>query len=193
SYLKGYVIIIMGCVMTIVVQDSVLLTGTIVLLPASRFINPDYLYPFVLGSNVGAALSLLFTAMSDPVTSQVAFQIIYCHLIFSVSSFVLFYVIPYSSRIPLLFAEVLSKKFSKHRWFAFGLITVVFFGLPAVTYGLSLADQHYVISFLSVLVLISLVVSTISFMQAYAPSCLPLCMKTWEFLPEYMRSLEPYE
>ncbi|XP_050407176.1 sodium-dependent phosphate transport protein 2B [Patella vulgata] len=189
SYLKGLGLVAVGCAVTMLVQDNILIQCAALPIIGAGFLNTEKVYPLIVGSNTGAAVSILLQAMSDPMTSAAGLRILSSHLMFNICGLVLFYCIPYSSRIPIHFAESLSEKIREYRWVMVAVITLAFFLLPLAIFGFALAGPHYVIIFISFLLFMVLVITTISLMQNFCPDYLTPAMRSWEFLPPF---LEPY-
>ena len=82
---------------------------------------------------------------------------------------------------------------SSSRWFAIFYLIFMFFLFPLYIFGLSLiAPVAIYIGFLPLFVIFLLVIG-INVVQAKKPGMLPVMLKNWNFLPEPLRSLEPYD
>jgi len=69
----------------------------------------------------------------------------------------------------------------------------MYFVFPLAIFGLSLASVWAVVAVVVVVAIIVIFVITINVMQSKVPHKLPESMRTWEFLPKPLRSLEPYD
>ena len=82
---------------------------------------------------------------------------------------------------------------SQYRWFSLLYLLLVFFIFPAVIFALSLAGTVAFFVVLSPVALALILVLTLSIIQNQKPSILPERLRTWNFLPEPLRSLEPLD
>ena len=78
-------------------------------------------------------------------------------------------------------------------WFALMYMCMVFFIIPLYIFGLSLAGP--IALYIGVLPILSLAILVVilNVLQAKIPNHLPDALRTWEFLPLWMRSLEPMD
>ena len=83
--------------------------------------------------------------------------------------------------------------FYRYRWFAVFYLIMMFFVIPGGVLGLSVAGQIPLIVVLSIIGVIFLGVLLINIAQSKRPDWLPTKLKTWEFLPLWMRSLQPLD
>ena len=65
--------------------------------------------------------------------------------------------------------------------------------MPSIFMGLSLAAEGAAIAFAAVLVTIGLFVLLVNTLQQRKPGLLPPALRTWLWLPKWMRSLEPMD
>ena len=100
-------------------------------------------------------------------------------------------------RIPIPLSKKLGKLTARHRWFAIVYIAGMFFILPEIFVGLTFIDSKGIAmyTFLAISAFITIIVVTINHMQNHEKlhQCLPIKLQTWDFLPEPMRSLDPYD
>lgn len=82
------------------------------------------------------------------------------------------------------------------RWFAFFYLVMMFFALPGYVMGLSFIDEEnhlgVYLGFFP-LVLLLLIIVLINVLQDKRPKYLPKFLRNWDFLPLWMRSLEPLD
>jgi sodium-dependent phosphate cotransporter len=69
----------------------------------------------------------------------------------------------------------------------------MFFVLPAVVLGLSVAGTITLVVILAPVAIIVTLVVIVSILQRKKPSLLPVVLRNWKFLPLWMRSLEPLD
>merc|ERR1719198_11628 len=82
---------------------------------------------------------------------------------------------------------------AKYRWFALTYLVFAFFLVPLVFMGLSLWGTAPVVIATVLAVGTGLFVTVVNVMQARYPARLPATLRTWDFLPAYLRSLEPLD
>ena len=82
---------------------------------------------------------------------------------------------------------------AKYRWFAIVYLVFMFFLLPGVVLGLSLAGTVPFVVVVSVTAAVLATVAVINALQAKKPEWLPAKLRSWAFLPKWMRSLEPVD
>ena len=82
---------------------------------------------------------------------------------------------------------------AQYRWFAILYLVFMFFLLPLYAFGLSLIGPVAIyVAFLPLLALLAIVV-LINVLQEKRPKSLPRSLRDWDFLPEFMRSLDPLD
>ncbi|KAF0305065.1 Sodium-dependent phosphate transport protein 2B [Amphibalanus amphitrite] len=192
-WLTGYLAILVGCGMTILVQSSSVFTSAMTPLVGVGVISLDRMYPLTLGSNIGTtttALLAALTATGD--TLRPSIQIALVHFVFNISAIVIFYVVPLM-RWPIPLARGLGNITADYRWFAVAYLLGMFLLLPLVVFGLSLAGAVVLYVVLALVAVLALAVGLLNLLQQRAPRLLPDTLRTWEFLPEPLRSLAPYD
>ena len=100
-------------------------------------------------------------------------------------------------RIPIPLCKKLGSLTAKYRWFALVYIIGMFFVLPGLFVGLTFIDKDGIAmySFLGFMVFTILAVVFLNFLQSNErlKTKLPVRIQNWYFLPECLRSLEPYD
>ncbi|XP_060068045.1 sodium-dependent phosphate transport protein 2A-like [Ylistrum balloti] len=193
-HLTGFVAIIVGAVMTVLVQSSSIFTSTLTPLVGMGLIEIERMYPLTLGSNIGTTMTGLLAAFAaSGGKAEVAFQIAFCHLFFNISGIILFYPIPALRKLPIKGAKFLGATTAKYRWFAVLYLILMFLMLPMSVFLLSLAGKITYICVSSFVGIIIFLIVTLNIIQKKWPHILPKCFQTWEFLPEFMRSLAPLD
>ncbi|XP_074652283.1 sodium-dependent phosphate transport protein 2A-like [Tubulanus polymorphus] len=194
SWLTGYVAILIGAGLTVIVQSSSIFTSALTPLVGIGVISLERMYPLTLGSNIGTTATGLVAALATTGDKMAAaVQIALCHLLFNISGILLFYPVPVLRRIPIRVAKRLGAITARYRWFAGFYLMAMFFVLPGLVFGLSLAGF---VPFISVTVPIAtaiVVVICINALQSKRPDWLPKILRSWHFLPEWMRSLAPLD
>lgn len=192
TYLWGYVNILVGAVMTFIVQSSSVFTCTMTPLVGLGLVEVETCYPLFLGANIGTTTTSILAALAQSGSGvHNALQASFVHLFFNLFGIVLFYPIPFL-RFPLPLCKLLGRTTAKYRWFALWYLLFMFLLMPLVVMALSLvAILFYVVMGLIVLCLIF--IGVVNHMQSIHPKALPKLLQDWEFLPEALHSLEPYD
>ncbi|XP_067132681.1 sodium-dependent phosphate transport protein 2B-like [Centruroides vittatus] len=190
SILVGYLAILIGCGMTILVQSSSIFTSALTPLAGVGIISLERIYPLTLGSNVGTTTTSLLAALTDG--KKETLQIAFCHLFFNLSGILLFYPIPYM-RVPIPLAKLLGNITAKYRWFSIFYLIMMFFVLPASIFALSLAGTTIFMIIIGIVLVLLTIIIIINILQCKKPSLLPEFLKDWNWLPEFMHSLDPLD
>ncbi|GAB6031947.1 hypothetical protein CHUAL_010331 [Chamberlinius hualienensis] len=193
AFLTGYVYILVGCGMTIIVQSSSIFTSTLTPLVGVGIISLDRMYPLTLGSNIGTTTTGILASLTAT-GSQLRYsvQVALCHLFFNISGILLFYPFPFL-RFPITLAKILGNTTANYRWFAILYLFLAFVLLPGAVFALSaagsIASLAVGIPFLALMVF----VIVLNILQQKLPSKLPPLLRNWNFLPKWMHSLEPFD
>ena len=186
--------IIVGAGLTFVVQSSSVFTSTMTPLVGIGVISLKRMYPLTLGSNIGTTTTSILAALaSDGEQLQYSLQIALVHLFFNISGIVLWYPIPILRNVPLRGAKALGNTTAKYKWFAVLYLICVFFLFPLIFLGLSLADFWALMSVLILIIVTVVFVIVVNVLQSRKPTWLPRVLRSWKFLPLWMRSLQPYD
>lgn len=119
-------------------------------------------------------------------------QIALCHLFFNVLGILLWYPLP-ALRLPIRMSRVLGERTAKYRWFAVLYLLLCFLLLPALVLGLSIAGWRVMAGVGTPFLGVSVFVTMVNVMQTHSPGRLPAKLQTWDFLPQWMRSLKPLD
>jgi len=193
GWLTGYLAMVLGALLTILVQSSSVFTSTLTPLAGAGLISLERAYPLTLGSNLGTTTtSILASFAAGGMNVKSALQIALVHLMFNVTGILIFYPTP-AMRWPIYIARVLGNTTSKYRWFALVYLCFMFFLFPLTMFGLSLAGA--VPLYLATFLLISVIVFsvTVTQLQSSAPHRLPAQLRTWDWLPAPLHSLDPWD
>ncbi|KAL4238207.1 hypothetical protein ACF0H5_002919 [Mactra antiquata] len=193
GYFTGYLAIVIGAGLTVLVQSSSIFTSSITPLVGMGVLSLDRMYPLTLGSNIGTtATGILAAFAQDGSKIPNALQIALCHLFFNITGIIIFYPIPIF-RPPIKMAKFLGMQTAKYRWFAIVYLIFAFFLFPAAIFGLSLASWIALAAVMIPIAVVILIVLFIKLLQHKCPNCLPEKMRNWKWLPKPLRSLEPYD
>lgn len=191
--LTGYLAMGIGAVMTVLVQSSSVFTSAMTPLIAMGMISLERAYPLTLGSNLGTTTTAMLAALAaEGPNLKWSIQLALCHFLFNLTGILLFYPIPFT-RFPIRMAAALGRVTAKYRWFAVFYLVSMFFLLPLIVFSLSMLGP---IAFYTVFIPIGVaiaIVLVLNFFQAYARDALPDQLRTWNFLPVWLRSLQPYD
>ncbi|CAH1269340.1 SLC34A2 [Branchiostoma lanceolatum] len=194
KYLTGYLIIILGAGMTFLVQSSSIFTSALTPLIAIGVVNLKRAYPLTLGANIGTTTTAILAALASSGDGLVrSLQLALCHFFFNVSGIILWYPIPPLRNVPIGLAKKLGNTTAKYRWFAIVYLILMFFLWPALVFGLSVAGWETLVGVGVPLLVFALVVVVINVLQTKRPNWLPKKLRTWDFLPLALHSLEPYD
>ena len=193
GWLTGYLAMVVGAIMTILVQSSSVFTSTLTPLAGAGLVSLERAYPLTLGSNLGTTTTSILASFAAGVDNlQAALQISLVHLFFNLTGILMFYPIP-CMRWPISIARVLGNTTSQYRWFAVVYLCFMFLILPVSMFALSLAGPIPLYTFIIVFLTTIIFSVTVTNLQTSAPSYLPRKLQNWNFLPIWLHSLEPWD
>ncbi|KAM3623869.1 uncharacterized protein V6R79_016489 [Siganus canaliculatus] len=193
GWVTGYIAILVGAGMTFIVQSSSVFTSAITPLVGIGVISIQRAYPLSLGSNIGTTTTAILAAMASPPESLGnSLQIALVHFLFNITGIILWYPIPFT-RIPIRLAKGLGNITASYRWFAVVYIVCCFFVLPLFVFSLSLAGWRVMVGVGVPLLVLLILIIVINVFQKRWPGCLPTFLQSWDFLPLWAHSLEPWD
>ncbi|KAM6999730.1 sodium-dependent phosphate transport protein 2A [Tautogolabrus adspersus] len=193
GWLAGYMAMFVGAGVTFLVQSSSVFTSAMTPLVGIGVISLERAYPLTLGSNIGTTATALLAALASPGNQlAAAIQIAICHLFFNLFGILLWYPLPFM-RLPIRMARVLGERTAKYRWFAVVYLVLCFLLLPSLVLGLSLAGWRVMAGIGAPFMGVTIFVAMVNIMQARSPNHLPTKLQSWDFLPQWMRSLKPLD
>ncbi|CAG5115491.1 unnamed protein product, partial [Candidula unifasciata] len=193
QWLTGYVAILIGAGMTILVQSSSVFTSALTPLVGIGCLKLERMYPLTLGSNIGTTFTGILAALaSSSATISVALQLAFCHLFFNITGILLFYPVPTMRSIVLDTAKYLGRTTARYRWFAIAYIIFMFIIFPGFFFIVSLAGRIVFILTICIITSFASFVVVLNIMQRN-PGFLPVRFRTWNFMPEILRSLAPID
>ncbi|KAK3241739.1 hypothetical protein CYMTET_48524 [Cymbomonas tetramitiformis] len=137
---NGYISMVIGCFVTIMVQSSSITTSVLTPLVAVGLISLEDMFPLTLGANIGTTITGIMAASvvtSNPVE---AWQVAICHLFFNIIGICIWFPVPFLRKIPIEMAKKLGVATGKHGvWFPIVYVAIVFFAVPGVCYGIAVA------------------------------------------------------
>ncbi|CAN9500234.1 unnamed protein product [Ophioblennius macclurei] len=193
AWVTGYIAIVVGAGMTFIVQSSSVFTSAITPLVGIGVISLERAYPLTLGSNIGTTTTAILAAMASS-GEQLAnsLQIALCHFFFNIMGILLWYPIPFM-RVPIRLARGLGNRTAKYRWFAAIYLFLCFLVLPLTVFGLSVAGWQVLVGVGVPVVALVVFVVVVNIMQSRWPHFLPKGLRTFDFLPRPLRSMEPWD
>lgn len=194
GWLSGYLAMGAGAGITIMVQSSSITTSALTPLVGVGVVTIDRMYPTVLGANIGTCCTGALAALAASASKlQFTLQVAYAHLFFNLTGIFIWYVIWPLRQVPIGMAKSLGYVVYDYRWFALAYIGVVFFLTPTVFVGLSMAGPAAIITAVVLCVTVAVFVVGVNVTQKRKPGMLPKILRTWDFLPLWMHSLEPID
>ena len=194
AWLTGYVAMLTGLAVTICVQSSSITTSALTPLVGVGVIQVERMYPTVLGANIGTCITGVLAALAaDASKLYLTLQVAYAHLLFNISGILIWYTVWPLRVIPIDAAKFLGATTAAYRWFAVAYLIMCFFLIPGIIFGISLGSMVATIVVIAVALSIAAFVVVVNVMQNRCPHCLPKTLRTWEWLPLWMRSLEPMD
>jgi len=142
---NGYVAMLIGALITIVVQSSSITTSALTPIVGLGVIRLEEMYPLTLGANIGTTFTAIMAAMVASGTGPL--QVALAHLFFNITGIIIFYPVPYMRRIPIEMARKLGKITRIWRGFPLVYIVVAFFVVPLLFLGLSALFETQLIGF----------------------------------------------
>ena len=132
----GIVSMVIGALITILVQSSSITTSVLTPLAGMDLIKLEQMLPLTLGANIGTTVTAIMASMvSDQIESL---QVALAHLFFNISGILIWYPIPFMRRVPLNIARWLGKMTRRSKYFPLLYLAVAFFVIPLSFLGLSL-------------------------------------------------------
>lgn len=128
-----YVAMLVGAVVTVMVQSSSITTSIMVPLAGARLVTLRQVFPVTLGANIGTTVTALLASMAaPPETAVLAVQIAVVHLLFNLMGIVLVFPITAIREIPLRAARALANLAVRSKKMAILYLLSMFYVLPAL-------------------------------------------------------------
>jgi sodium-dependent phosphate cotransporter len=116
-----------GFITTAAIQSSSVTTSLVVPLVATRKVNIQKAFPFIVGANIGTTLTTLLAALFK---SEEAITIALVHILFNLIGAMIFLIVPFMRQIPISFSQRLGIAAMTNRSSALAYLLIVFFVLP---------------------------------------------------------------
>ncbi|XP_067930144.1 sodium-dependent phosphate transport protein 2B-like [Watersipora subatra] len=194
KHFTGYVAILFGALLTILLNSSSIFTSALTPLVGIGVVTIERMYPLTLGANIGTTFTAILASLAqegDKLSDSM--QVSMCHLFFNLSGILLWYPVPFMRKIPIFLAKKLGNTTAKYRWFAGLYLLLMFFAIPALIFGLSAAGTLVLGCVLVPVAVVTLAIVVVNFLQKKRPDWLPKALRTWNFLPICCHSLKPMD
>ena len=124
--------ILVGVVVTVMVQSSSITTSLLVPLAGAGLLTLENAFPVTIGANLGTTVTaLLATLAVSGANAQAGVEIALVHLLFNLSGMLLIYSTPFTRQLPLSLARRLAGAAVESRRWALFYVVGLFYGLPA--------------------------------------------------------------
>ncbi len=125
--------ILLGAVVTVMVQSSSITTSLLVPLAGAGLLTLEQAFPVTIGANVGTTVTaLLATLAVSGANAHAGVEIALVHVLFNLSGIALIYPVPFIRRLPLVAARSLAGLAVESRRWALLYVVGLFYGLPAI-------------------------------------------------------------
>ena len=135
---NGYVSILIGMFLTIMVQSSSITTSVMTPLVAIGLIPLNDMFPLTLGANVGTTVTGIISATVVTSNPVAAWQIALTHMLFNVFGIMIWYPLKVTRNIPIKMATYLGDQTIKNKSFPLLYTVTTFFVVPGIIYGISI-------------------------------------------------------
>lgn len=124
--------LLVGMIMTVMVQSSSITTSLLVPLAGAGLITLEQAFPITLGANIGTTVTALLASMAvSGGNASMGVAIALVHLLFNLTGTVMVYPLKATRRIPLILARRFAEFAVRSRKWAIFYIFVMFYALPA--------------------------------------------------------------
>ncbi|VDM55338.1 unnamed protein product, partial [Angiostrongylus costaricensis] len=179
----GYSVMLIGLLITMGIQSNNVFSSSLTPLVGSGVITLEQMYPLILGANIGGSFSAVLAALTaDGSRFEKTLHMALCQVIYNIIGTFMFYLIPWTRRLPIFLAEQLGETTDQYRWFIVVFIFLFFILIPAIVIGLTLLPDYVIVVCFSMV-----------FVLKHYSGALPPFLRTWEWLPLHLRSLKPYD
>jgi len=132
-YRSPIVAMLIGIIVTVMVQSSSITTSLLVPLAGAGLLSLEQAFPITIGANIGTTVTAFLAALAVTGPNAVyGLTIALVHLLFNLTATILIYPIPRVREIPLSLARGLARLAVRSKLLAIGYVVVLFYGLPAL-------------------------------------------------------------
>jgi sodium-dependent phosphate cotransporter len=130
---SGVLSILVGVIVTVMVQSSSITTSLLVPLAGAGMITLQQAFPIALGANIGTTLTALIASMAvSGVNARFGVTIALVHLLFNLTGTLMVYPVKAIRQVPLKMAQRLADVAANSRQWALAYVIILFYGLPAL-------------------------------------------------------------
>jgi len=133
--MNDYVAILIGVVITVIVQSSSVTTSALTPLCGIGVLPLAKMLPMTLGANIGTTATALIASIAA--FTHDAVHIALCHLFFNIIGILIWFPVPIMRRLPLGAARLLGLYASHYRAFPAVYVLIAFVAVPGVLLGVS--------------------------------------------------------
>ena len=126
---SGWWGIIIGLVVTAMVQSSSITTSVLVPMAAAGIVTVTQIFPITIGANIGTTITALIASLA---IGGAGVTIALVHCLFNIIGMLMFYPIPAIRRLPVMAAERVGAFAAEHRKLSLVYVFAVFYGVPAL-------------------------------------------------------------
>lgn len=138
SMFVGYLFILTGLVITVILHSSGVFTSMLVPLAGGDVLNLMQIYELTLGSNVGTTTTGILAALSaNSKYPRETLQVALCHFLFNVAGILMFYSFPHTT-LPIWASRKFGMYSAQNLWFSIAYLVVVFLVAPTITMSIYL-------------------------------------------------------
>ncbi|VDO42114.1 unnamed protein product [Haemonchus placei] len=189
----SYTVMLVGLIITLI-QSNNIFSSALTPLVGSCVITLGQMYPLILGANIGGSFSAVLAALTaDGSRFEKTLQMAVCQVLYNVIGTFMFFLVPWTRTLPIYLARRLGEITDQYRWFIVVFILLFFVLIPAIVVGLTLLPDYVIIVFFTAVFIFILLIIIITTMQKYCPHALPSLLRSWQWVPVYLRSLQPYD
>ena len=127
---NGYLSILFGMLLTILVQSSSITTSVLTPLVGLSIISLEQMLPLTLGANIGTTCTAILASLVTE--SKNAVQVAMCHFFFNIIGITIVYPIPYIRKFPLDIAKRFGQLGGQYKWFSLFYLVYMFVFLPII-------------------------------------------------------------
>jgi len=124
--------IILGAVITGIIQSSSLTTSLLVPLVGAGILSLEAAFPITIGANIGTTITAILASLAGNTLGVI---VAFSHLLFNISGMLLFYPILQLRKIPLSLAKWIGGVAAERKVTALFYILFMFFVLPFMVFG----------------------------------------------------------
>jgi solute carrier family 34 (sodium-dependent phosphate cotransporter) len=126
---SGWMGIIIGLLVTMMVQSSSITTSVMVPMAAAGIVTCTQIFPITIGANIGTTITALIASLA---VGGAGVTIALVHSLFNIMGMLIFYPVPQMRRIPIRISEGVAQLATRHRRLALLGVFAMFYGIPAL-------------------------------------------------------------